>query len=101
MENLKSNTWKCRATGKVAFPSLIEAKWRMINFKFMTRIRNKDGKRVKHRMGKPACKRAYYCKFCKGYHITKWDKGHFNNYKNVVMTWDISAIVNDYNYLLK
>ncbi|MDF2476497.1 MAG: hypothetical protein K0S24_1980 [Sphingobacterium sp.] len=92
MENLKSNTWKCRATGKVAFPSVMEAKWRMFQFKIKSRVKNKlDGKRIKHRMGKYACKRAYRCDYCGGYHITKWKKAAFDHYQNVVITWDIAS----------
>ncbi|MEZ0454210.1 hypothetical protein ABTW24_21650 [Sphingobacterium thalpophilum] len=92
MENLISKTWKCRATGKVAFPSLMEAKWRMFQFKVRSRIKNKlDGKRIKHRMGRYACKRAYYCPYCGGYHITKWKKADYERYKNLVMGWNISS----------
>ncbi|MBL1411230.1 hypothetical protein [Sphingobacterium faecale] len=44
-------------------------------------VRNKiDGRRVKHRQGKQAQRRIYYCKVCKGYHLTKWTKQNFNNY---------------------
>jgi len=41
MEKVRDNTWKCRATGKVGFPSLIEAQWAMLHFKFRSRMRNK------------------------------------------------------------
>ncbi|MEZ0454137.1 hypothetical protein ABTW24_21275 [Sphingobacterium thalpophilum] len=102
MEKAKDNTWKCRATGKVGFPSLIEAQCAMLHFKFKSRVRNKlDGRRIKHRMGKDACKRAYYCKFCKGYHITKWDKGHFSNYKTKAESWKIPDVLGNWNYLIE
>jgi len=102
MEKAKVNSWKCRATGKVGFPSLIEAGWIMLNFKFKSRVRNKlDGKRIKHRMGKDACKRAYYCKFCKGYHITTWGKGHFNNYRTKAESWDIPNVLGNWNYSIE
>ncbi|MGJ1348467.1 hypothetical protein ACR789_18400 [Sphingobacterium siyangense] len=102
MERVRDNTWKCRATGKVGFPSLIEAQWAMLHFKFRSRVRNKlDGKRIKHRMGKDACKRAYYCKFCKGYHITTWEKGHFNNYKDKAKSWEIPGVLGNWNYSIE
>ncbi|WP_104384057.1 hypothetical protein [Sphingobacterium sp. HMA12] len=102
MEKAKDNTWKCRATGKVGFPSLIEAQWAMLHFKFKSRVRNKlDGRRIKHRMGKDACKRAYYCKFCKGYHITKWDKEHFSIYKTKAESWKIPDVLGNWNYLIE
>ncbi|MGF7025200.1 MULTISPECIES: hypothetical protein [Sphingobacterium] len=102
MEKAKVNSWKCRATGKIGFLSLIEAQWIMLNFKFKSRVRNKlDGKRIKHRMGKDACKRAYYCKFCRGYHITKWDKGHFSNYKTKAESWKIPSVLGNWNYSIE
>lgn len=102
MENKENRSRKCRATGKVVFSSLIEAKWRMFQFKLKLRIKNKvDGKRVKHRMGKYACKRAYYCKFCRGYHITHWDKAKFLKYKGQVASWATSEVPGNWNYLLE
>lgn len=81
MNSIKERRWKCRATGKVGFSTLIEAQWVVLHFKLKSRVMSKtDGRRIKHRMGKGASKRAYYCTFCEGYHLTKWDKGHFNNY---------------------
>lgn len=102
METAKGRRWKCRATGKVGFPSMIEAQGAMLQFKFKSRIRNKtDGKRIKHRMGKYACKRAYYCKLCRGYHITKWDTTNFNNYKTKVESWEIKDIHRSWNYVME
>ncbi len=72
---------KCRGTGKVSFPNKLEAHWTMLRHKWSALVRNKiDGRRVKHRQGKQAQRRVYYCKVCKGYHLTKWTKQNFNNY---------------------
>jgi hypothetical protein len=64
---------KCTATGKVIFSSLLEARLVMFNLKWGYR-KHKDinGKRIKHRQGKPAQRRGYYCIHCGGYHLTKW-----------------------------
>lgn len=102
METAKGRRWKCRATGKIGFPSMIEAHGAMLQFKFKLRIKNKtDGKRIKHRMGKDACKRAYYCKLCNGYHITKWNKTGFNNYKATAAAWYAPNVFGTTNYLLE
>jgi hypothetical protein len=52
---------KCTATGKVIFSSLLEARLVMFNLKWGYR-KHKDinGKRIKHRQGKPAQRRGYY-----------------------------------------
>lgn len=102
MESIKSNTWKYRATGKVAFPSRIEAQYAMFRFKLRSRVKNvTNGKRIKHRMGKPAFRRAYYCRLCEGYHITKWKRSDFERYKKTALTWEISSVISDWNYLLE
>ena len=101
MESMKSDTWKCRATGKVAFPSRFDAQYAMFRFKLRSRVKNvTNGKRIKHRMGKPACRRAYYCRLCKGYHITKWKKDNFERYKKTALTWDVSSSISDYYFTI-
>ena len=78
MNNLK----KCRATGKVIFPTLMEAKITMFRLKWgFKHIKDIYGKRIKRRQGKPEQKRAYYCPFCEGYHLTKWNKKSFKAYQ--------------------
>jgi hypothetical protein len=74
---------KCTATGKVIFSSLLEARLVMFNLKWGYR-KHKDinGKRIKHRQGKPAQRRGYYCIHCGGYHLTKWKANEFNSYNN-------------------
>jgi hypothetical protein len=62
--------YQCKISGKRIFESHSEAKEIMIAFN--NRIRTKyQGKRIKHRQGKPQAKRVYLCPFCSGYHITK------------------------------
>jgi hypothetical protein len=61
-------TAKCDATGKVIFPSRSEARLAMLHIRMM--LRNK--KRMKHRQGKAAQKRIYYCEYCRGFHLTRW-----------------------------
>lgn len=82
---MEDNNWvryaKCRGTGKVSFPTKLEAQWTMMRHKLSTLVRNKlDGRRVKRRQGKQAQRRIYFCAVCKGYHLTKWTKQNFNNY---------------------
>ncbi|MFU1857233.1 hypothetical protein ACK8HY_09470 [Sphingobacterium sp. NGMCC 1.201703] len=102
MEHIKSKIGKCRATGKVIFPSRFEARCAMFRFKLRSRVKNvTDGRRIKHRMGKPSSRRAYYCRFCAGYHITKWKKGDFERYKKIALTWDIPSVVSNWNYFLE
>jgi hypothetical protein len=74
---------KCTATGKVIFSSLLEALLVMFNLKWGYR-KHKDinGKRIKHRQGKPAQRRGYFCIHCCGYHLTKWKTNEFNSYNN-------------------
>jgi len=72
---------KCEATGKVRFNSEKEAKESMFRFRFTWKIL-RQGKRRKHRQGKPAQKRSYFCEHCNGYHQTSWEpfrpKEHLN-----------------------
>lgn len=101
MEHIKSKIGKCRATGKVIFPSQLEARCAMFRFKLRSRVKSvTDGRRIKHRMGKPACRRAYYCRLCKGYHITKWKRDDFERYKKMVLSWDVSSVLSDYYFTI-
>ncbi|MCT1526218.1 hypothetical protein [Sphingobacterium hotanense] len=78
------NSRKCRATGKVIFETLIEAKLTMFRLKWGFRhIKDIYGKRVKHRQGRPVQKRAYYCPHCDGFHLTKWGKSDFKTYQEI------------------
>ncbi len=63
---------KCTATGKVIFDSSIDAKDRIEAFRQNIKKR-RNGRRRKHRQGKAAQKRVYYCAHCKGYHLTRWE----------------------------
>lgn len=76
------NRKKCRATGKVIFPALVDARLTIIRLKWARRITDFYGKRIKHRRGKPEQKRAYYCSFCEGYHLTKWERKDFKAYQS-------------------
>ena len=71
MENQLTTLSKCSATGKTRYYSQSEAKEAML------RIKGKKGmydnitkRRYKRRQGKPDQCRTYYCKHCKGYHLT-------------------------------
>ena len=76
-----TNFKKCLATGKVSFETLIEARIAMFLLKWgYKRHRDIYGKRIKHRQGKPAQKRVYYCPDCDGYHLTKWNQKNFKSY---------------------
>lgn len=84
MEENRPRLKKCSATGKVRFPNKLEAILVIAFFRWkLYKARNKiDGTRVKHRAGKVAQRRAYYCRNCRGYHLTKWSKSHFNRYND-------------------
>ncbi|MBE8719662.1 hypothetical protein [Sphingobacterium pedocola] len=88
MEEEKTNRSirKCRATGKVSFDTKTEARLTIIKLKWSAIIRrNKiDGSRLKHRAGKIAQSRVYFCSYCNGYHLTKWTKTNYNNYIDVI-----------------
>lgn len=62
--------YKCKISGKRVFESHSEAKGTMLAFTIRIRLKY-QGRRRKHRQGKPAAKRVYLCPFCRGYHITK------------------------------
>lgn len=80
---------KCRATGKVSFPTKIEARIIIQKLKWSALMRrNKiDGSRLKHRARKVEQRRVYYCEQCKGFHLTKWTKQHFKKYQDVQKRW--------------
>lgn len=71
---------KCRMTGKVRFSTRIEAELVIIALHRMLKRKDENGKRIKHRSGKPVAKRAYFCQYCNGYHVTRWKKRDFNSY---------------------
>ena len=62
---------RCIATGKTIFDTKGEAKESMIKFKSFSKM-TINGRRIKHRVGKPEQTRVYYCEHCKGFHLTKW-----------------------------
>jgi hypothetical protein len=63
---------KCQATGKVTFETYGEARNALLRIRLAWKYHTVDGKRSKHRVGKPAQKRVYYCPHCGGYHLTHW-----------------------------
>jgi len=69
---------KCKISGKRIFETYGDAKEMMISFKNRVKYK-KDGKRIKHRQGKPEARRVYLCPHCDGYHITK--EAHFREYQ--------------------
>lgn len=78
---------KCVATGKVIFSSYLEARLVMYGLKWgYKRHRDVNGKRIKHRQGKPQQKRVYFCSHCNGYHLTKWDALDFKTYSDKLVT---------------
>lgn len=83
---------KCIATGKITFSSNLEARIVMFNLKWSYKL-HKDllGKRIKHRQGKPKQKRAYFCQYCNGFHLTKWDANDFKVYSdNLIKANDLT-----------
>lgn len=67
-------------TGKVRFASRVEAEVVIFSLRGVLKRKDENGKRIKHRGGKPVAKRAYYCIYCKGYHVTRWPKSNYNSY---------------------
>lgn len=63
---------KCDATGKIRFGSLVEAMEKVFGFR-MKLQRLWNGRRRKHRLGKPRQKRVYRCEYRQGYHLTSWE----------------------------
>ena len=70
---------KCASSGKTIYPTMSVAKDAMFVFRRSWRFKGKMGKRVKHRRGKPAQKRTYYCTYCGGYHLTKRAKKYHSD----------------------
>jgi hypothetical protein len=71
METQYHKTNKCSATGKTRYYDQSVAKEAMLRIKAKQGIYNgTTKKRYKHRQGKPDQCRYYYCKHCKGYHLT-------------------------------
>lgn len=75
MEQPHTPKRKCSATGKVVFASHEEAKLAIFGLKWNYRMKRDpiDGKRIKHRQGRPQQRRAYYCAYCGGFHLTKME----------------------------
>jgi hypothetical protein len=65
---------KCNASGKSRYASEKAANKALNLIKFKNKGVYRNGKRIKRRMGKPGMKRCYYCKLCKGFHLTSMDK---------------------------
>lgn len=62
---------KCNATGKTRYTEPGTAKEALIRIKAKSKIFYSDTqRRQKRRAGKPEQCRIYYCKHCKGYHLT-------------------------------
>lgn len=59
---------KCAATGKTRYESSHEAKEVLLNLK--TSFKKIEGRRIKHRAKKVGQKRYYWCRECKGFHLT-------------------------------
>lgn len=71
MENQLTTLSKCSATGKTRYYNQGVAKEAMLRLKGKKGLfDNITKKRLKRRQGKPEQCRAYYCKHCKGYHLT-------------------------------
>jgi hypothetical protein len=63
----------CNHTGKIIFLKKNDAREAVACMKRALKFRTDDGSRMKHRRRKVAQRRVYYCLFCKGYHLTKWE----------------------------
>jgi hypothetical protein len=78
---------KCMATTKVIFPGITEAREFIFNLKWRYKIQKDiNGKRIKHRQGRPEQRWAYYYACCDGVHITRWKPSEFNNYLSYLNT---------------
>ncbi|SEK24743.1 hypothetical protein SAMN05421740_101334 [Parapedobacter koreensis] len=75
---------KCLATGKICFASKMEARLTILRLRWgFKALHNRlDGRRIKHRQGRPQQRRAYYCPHCGGYHLTKWGERDFKRYES-------------------
>jgi hypothetical protein len=67
-------------TGKVRFATRVEAEVVIFTLRWALKRKDMNGRRIKHRKGRPVAKRAYYCEYCKGFHVTHWEKSDFNTY---------------------
>lgn len=71
MESTLSTTKKCDATGKTSYLYHGAAKEALLRIKGKKQIYNQfTNKRYKRRQGKAEQCRIYFCKHCKGYHLT-------------------------------
>ncbi len=73
---------------------MLEARYVMFRMKWgYKRNTDRSGRRVKHRQGKPAQRRAYFCSYCQGYHLTKWTADEFYSYLHTEKKWQISHYI--------
>jgi hypothetical protein len=72
---------KCEATGKTIFLTKGEAKYSILSCKYLRKA-IRLGRRIKHRIGKPANLRIYYCAHCNGFHLTKHSFHHNEPFLN-------------------
>ena len=91
--SFKRNTLvkKCRATGKVYFSTKTEARLTIYKLRWIYRhpLKNDDGTRMKRLIKKkPAQKRFYYCKFCNGYHLTKYPYSVYQKIRREIDAFD-------------
>lgn len=71
MENQWMTPSKCHMTGKTRYHDAGTANTAMMRIKAKKdRFNNITNKRYKRRQGKPDQCRSYYCKHCKGFHLT-------------------------------
>ncbi|SEM66166.1 hypothetical protein SAMN05216436_106140 [bacterium A37T11] len=73
---------KCRVTGKTRYESHTEARVAMEVLRMDKPHYDISGKRVKHRQGQPKQIRYFYCRFCGGYHLTKWRQKEYRDYND-------------------
>lgn len=64
---------KCPVTGKTRYDTATIANEAMIKIKTHNSLNNKDFKSTRRSTGKSNQKRSYFCKYCKGYHLTSME----------------------------
>jgi len=70
----------CSATGKTVFDTKAEAEEVRERVMSFSRVKI-EGKRIKHRAGRPALKRSYFCEYCEGWHLTSFETPNINHNK--------------------
>jgi hypothetical protein len=68
----------CLKTGKTGFPSQRVAMEQIQKFKAFNRMKI-NGRRIKHRVGKPEQTRAYQCPSCSQWHLTSMKESEYKN----------------------